>query len=100
VALGALMADAYTSYAALTAPHHAYVERTPAVAGLVASYGIAGGLLASVFLRFAAFAVLALVARQVPRTLSRPVLACGYVGALFTWWIALQNVWTIAHSGV
>jgi hypothetical protein len=98
-ATAALAADWCTTYAALSTPGHVYSERTPAVASLIAAHGLTLGLLVSALLRLAAFGLVVLVAARVPRVVALPLLSAGFLGAAFTWWIALGNVLTMAHSG-
>jgi hypothetical protein len=98
VALAALLADAFTTYAALTAPGHAFREHTPTVAHLISAHGLTTGLMISVAVRFAVFGVVVLVARHVPKPVAWPLLACGYAGAAWTLAIAATNVWTMSRG--
>ena len=74
-------------------------RETPAVATLIAADGLTLGLLLSALVRLAALALVVLVAARVPRVVALPLLSAGFLGAAFTWWIALGNVLTMAHSG-
>jgi hypothetical protein len=98
-AAAALAADWLTTYTALSTPGHVFSEKTPAVAALIASQGLIPGLLVSLLLRLVVFGVVALVAARVPRLVAVPLLTVGVLGAGWTWWIALGNVLTIAHTG-
>jgi hypothetical protein len=97
-AVAALAADWFTTYAALSIPGHGYSEQTPAVASLIAAHGLTIGLLVSVLMRLAVFALVVLVAARVPRAVALALLAVGFLGAAWTWWIALGNVLTMAHA--
>jgi hypothetical protein len=97
-AAAALAADWFTTYAALSTPGHVYSEQTPAVAALIASHGLTLGLLISVLLRLAVFGLVVLVATRVPRLVALPLLTIGFLSAMWTWWIAVGNVLTMAHA--
>jgi hypothetical protein len=98
-AVAALAADLFTTYSALSTPGHVYSEETPAVASLIAAHGLEIGLLVSVLVRLAVFALVVLVAARVPRAVAVALLAFGFLGAAWTWWIALANALTLAHAG-
>ena len=98
-ATAALAADWSTTYTALSTPGHVYSEQTPAVAALIAAHGLTLGLLLSVLVRLAVFALVVLVAARAPRVVALPLLAVGFLGAAWTFWVALGNVLTLAHAG-
>ena len=96
-AVSALVADWVTTYSALTSSDHAYGESTPSVAALIQSYGLDLGLLVSVLVRLMVFGLVVLVAQKMPRAVALPLLACGFFSALWTWWVALENLLIMTH---
>lgn len=95
LALTAILADAYTTYAALTAPSKGFGEAGSGTAALITQHGLILGIIAAALTRLAVFAFVALLASAL--RYRWPVLLVGYAGALFTWWVAAQNVWTVTH---
>ena len=74
-------------------------RETPAVATLIAADGLTLGLLLSALVRLAALALVVLVAAKAPRVVSLPLLAVGFLGAAWTFWVALGNVLTMVQAG-
>jgi len=93
----ACLLDAFTTWAALHTGSR-FHEHTPATATLIASLGLTTGLVVSILLRVAAFALVAVTAERIPR-LSRPLLAVGFAAVAVTWLIVLGNITTLAASG-
>ena len=89
----ACLLDAFTTWVALRAG--GFHEHTAATAALIAALGLPGGLVLSVLIRIAAFAVLAFVASRIP-PLATPLAAVGFVAVAITWFIALTNIATLA----
>jgi hypothetical protein len=92
----AIALDAFTTYAALTATVHGFSEQSARTAGLIYAHGLVSGILLSALARLLVFGLLALTAMIWPR-LAPYLLAIGFVGAAFTWAVALLNVWTVTH---
>lgn len=95
IASAAIAADAYTTYAALTAPVKSFGEAGPGTAALISHHGLILGILTAALTRLAVFAFIGLLATAI--RYRAPVIAIGYAGALATWFIAAQNVWTVTH---
>lgn len=95
VACSAIAADAYTTYAALTSPSRAFGEAGAGTAALISSHGLVAGIALAAVTRLLVFALIALLAIRLRYRL--PVLLVGYCGGLFTWWLAVSNVWTVTH---
>lgn len=96
LAATAILADAYTTYAALTSTIHGYGEHTPAVAALIASHGAIIGLAFAAIVRMLVFTLVAMAATIWHRA-APALIAAGLAGAAFTWLVALQNVWVVTH---
>jgi hypothetical protein len=95
-AAAACLLDAFTTWAALSG-RDGFHEHTPAVAALIQSLGLAGGLSISVLLRIGVFALVAVAMQRLPK-LSLPLFFIGCAGALLTWLIVLANIAQLARG--
>jgi hypothetical protein len=95
-ATSAIAVDAFTTYAALTATYGGFSEDSSRVAGLITHNGLLGGVVVSALIRICVVLLVAIAAMAWPRV-APYLIAIGFAGALFTWWIALENVWTVTH---
>jgi uncharacterized membrane protein len=95
--LGATAAvlDAFTTWVALR--HAGLHERTAATAALIGMFGLAGGLLMSVAVRIAVFALVAVLAERMPR-LSRPLLTIGFAAVAIAWLVVAWNITALAST--
>jgi len=98
IAVGAFacLLDASTTWAALHLGGR-FHEHAAATATLIASLGLTGGLVVSILLRVAVFALIAVAAERIPR-LSKALLALGFAAVAVTWLIVFSNIAALAAS--
>jgi len=93
--LGCLL-DGFTTWVALAGFAGQHQEHSEAVAALIRSFGLLGGIALSVILRVAIFATLAVAIERFTRG-RLALFAIGLVAAAVTWLIVLGNVAVLAR---